>query len=58
MSVSDCIQKVNVSGQAFCSFCIALAKGKKALVSEIDASMKNKCKFWRWLEEKVETSLS
>ena len=33
------------------------AKGEKALVSEIDASVKNRWKFWRWLKEKVETGL-
>ena len=32
-------------------------KSEKALVSEIDASVKNKWKFWRWLKEKVETGL-
>ena len=36
---------------------VVLAKGEKALVSEIDASVKNKWKFWRWLKEKVETCL-
>ena len=39
------------------SFRVVLAKGKKALVSEIDASVKNKWKFWRRLKEKVETGL-
>ena len=34
-----------------------LSKGEKALVSEIDASVKNKWN-WRWLEEKIETSLT
>ena len=39
------------------SFRVVLAKGEKALVSEIDASVKSKWKFWRWLKEKVETCL-
>ena len=39
------------------SFRVILAKGEKALVSEIDTSVKNKWKFWRWLKEKVETGL-